>query len=76
MTNLRERMKQDLEFRGYAIGTRKHYLTAMERFAEHLGRPPGRMGQEQVRTSSICESASAERRFSRCRWRASASSTP
>ncbi len=49
MTKQRDRMKQDLELHGYADGTRSQYLSAVKRFAEHFGRPPERMGQEQVR---------------------------
>jgi integrase/recombinase XerD len=49
MTKQRDRMKQDLELHGYAIGTRSQYLMAARRFAEHFGKPPERMGQEQVR---------------------------
>lgn len=49
MTKQRDRMKQDLELHGYALGTRTQYLAAVKRFAEHFGRSPERMGQEQVR---------------------------
>ena len=49
MTKQRDRMKQDLELHGYADGTRSQYLAAVKRFAEHFGRSPERMGQEQVR---------------------------
>lgn len=49
MTMQRDRMKQDLDHRGYAKGTKWHYLSAVTHFAEHFGQPPERMGQEQVR---------------------------
>ena len=41
MTKQRDRMKQDLEFRGYAVGTRAQYLMAVKRFAEHFARQTG-----------------------------------
>lgn len=49
MTKQRDRMKQDLDLHGYAVGTKSQYLAAVKRFAEHFGKPPERMGQEQVR---------------------------
>jgi site-specific recombinase XerD len=49
MNELRDRMKQDLERRGYSPRTTDHYLGAVSRFARHLGRSPERVGQDDVR---------------------------
>jgi len=49
MTTVRKRMMQDLELAGYAPGTRSHYINAVRDFAEHHGRCPTKLGQEEVR---------------------------
>jgi site-specific recombinase XerD len=49
MTQLRDRMKQDLELGGYSPGTTKHYLDAVARFSKHFGRSPVSLGQADVR---------------------------
>jgi len=46
---LRDQMRQDLDLGGYAKGTRDQYLTAVERFAAHVGRAPEKVGQPEVR---------------------------
>jgi integrase/recombinase XerD len=49
MTQLRDRMLEELERRNYAPGTAKAYLFAVEQFAEHFHRPPDRLGAEHIR---------------------------
>lgn len=49
MTLLRQRMMQDLELAGYALATQSKYINAIRRFAEHHGRSPEKLGQEEVR---------------------------
>ncbi len=49
MTQLRDRMLEELERRNYAPGTAKAYLFAVKQFAEHFHRPPDRLGAEHIR---------------------------
>jgi integrase/recombinase XerD len=49
-TQLRDRMKQDLELGGYSLRTHEQYLGAVSRFARHLSRSPEKLGQKDVRT--------------------------
>jgi site-specific recombinase XerD len=49
MKELRDQMRQDLDLGGYAQGTRDQYVTAVERFAAHVRRAPGKVGQAEVR---------------------------
>ena len=49
MTQLRDRMLEELERRNYAPGTAKAYLFAVKQFAEHFHRSPDRLGAEHVR---------------------------
>jgi len=49
MGRLRERMKMDLELRGYSPRTRSCYLTCVRDFALHFGRSPEVMGEEEIR---------------------------
>jgi site-specific recombinase XerD len=46
---LRDRMRDDMELAGLAEGTREVYVGNAAAFVRHFGRPPGRMGQEEVR---------------------------
>ncbi len=49
MTQLRERMLEELERRNYSPGTAKAYLFAVKQFAEHFHRAPDRLGAEHIR---------------------------
>lgn len=51
MTQLRDRMLEELERRNYAPGTAKAYLFAVKQFAEHFHRPPDRLGAEHNRAA-------------------------
>ncbi|MBM4369046.1 MAG: site-specific integrase [Deltaproteobacteria bacterium] len=46
---LRERMKADLVLGGYSPGTQTEYLRHAERFVAHYMRPPGDLGEAEVR---------------------------
>jgi hypothetical protein len=45
MTQLRDRMLEELERRNYSPGTAKAYLYAVQQFAEHFHRSPDRFRQ-------------------------------
>ena len=49
MTALRQRMIEDLQLRGLAQETQDHYLRAVRQLAEHYGKPPDQLSEEQVR---------------------------
>jgi len=50
MSQIRNRMQQDLERAGYATGTVRHYLGCASDFVEHFdGRSPLRLGQDEMR---------------------------
>jgi integrase/recombinase XerD len=49
MTQLRDRMLEELERRNYAPGTAKAYLFAVRQFAEHFHRAPDQLGAEHIR---------------------------
>jgi integrase/recombinase XerD len=49
MTDLRNRMMQDLELAGYVPRTREVYINAIRNFAEYHRRSPAQLGQEHVR---------------------------
>ena len=49
MTQLRDRMLEELERRNYSPGTARCYLKAVEQFAEHFHRAPDQLGAEQIR---------------------------
>ena len=49
MTELRERMIEDLRVRNYSIHTEQAYVRYVRRFAEHFGRSPAKLGPEDVR---------------------------
>jgi len=50
MTPLRRRMEEELRLRGMSEKTVQAYLGAVRQFAEHFGRSPEELGQEEVRT--------------------------
>lgn len=49
MTPLRQRMLEDMQLRGLAVRTQEAYLGAVRRLAEHYGRPPDQLSDEEVR---------------------------
>ncbi len=49
MTQLRDRMLEELERRNYSPGTARCYLHAVQQFAEHFHRSPDRLGAEHIR---------------------------
>ena len=49
MTQLRDRMLEELERLNYAPGTARAYLFAVKQFAEHFHRAPDRLGAEHIR---------------------------
>ena len=49
MTILRERMLEDLQLRGVSTNTQEAYLRSVRRLAEHYGKSPDRIGEEELR---------------------------
>ena len=49
MTQIRDRMLEELERRNYAPGTARAYLFAVKQFAEHFHRAPDQLGAEHIR---------------------------
>jgi integrase/recombinase XerD len=49
MTQLREKMLEELERRNYAHRTAKTYLRIVRDFAQHFHQPPDKLGPEQIR---------------------------
>ena len=50
MTNLRKMMLEELERRNYSECTTRRYLRFVERFAQHFGKPPDKLGPDHLRT--------------------------
>ena len=49
MTRLRKMMLEELQRRNYAQNTVRTYIKIVERFAQHFGRSPERLGPGQIR---------------------------
>ena len=49
MTQLRQRMLEELQRRNYSAGTIRLYLQHVAAFAQHFHRPPDRLGAEHIR---------------------------
>ena len=49
MTQLRKMMLEELERRNYSEGTTRHYLRYVERFAQHFGSSPDKLGSDHLR---------------------------
>lgn len=49
MTELRQRMLDDLQLRNFSPHTQSAYVAAVARFARHFGASPDQLGPEQVR---------------------------
>ena len=50
MTRLRKMMLEELERRNYSAGTTRRYLRFVERFAQHFGKSPDKLGPDQLRS--------------------------
>ena len=50
MTHLRKRMLEELQRRNYSEGTTRAYLHAVEQFARHFGKPPDKLGPDDLRS--------------------------
>ena len=49
MTELRQRMKIDMELRGYSAKTIKYYIDNVALFAKHFNKSPEFLGEEEIR---------------------------
>jgi integrase/recombinase XerD len=49
MTQLRQKMLEELQRRNYAHRTAKTYVRIVRDFAEHFHQPPDKLGPEQIR---------------------------
>jgi integrase/recombinase XerD len=49
MTQLRQRMLEELQRRNYSAGTIRLYLHHAAAFAQHFHRPPDQLGAEHIR---------------------------
>ena len=50
MTRLRKMMLEELERRNYSEGTTRRYLRFVERFAQHFGKSPDKLGPDHLRS--------------------------
>ena len=50
MTRLRKMMLEELERRNYSESTTRRYLRFVERFAQHFGKSPDKLGPDHLRT--------------------------
>ena len=49
MTHLRQRMIEDMQLRGLSEKTQKIYVHAVQQLAEHYGKSPDKIGEEDIR---------------------------
>ena len=49
MSTLRDQMTKDMQLRGYSQRTQEAYLRAVRKLAEHYGKRPDQLSEEQVR---------------------------
>jgi len=49
MKPLRERMREDLQLKGYSQSTQTLYVNAVRQLCEHFNKPPGRITEEDLR---------------------------
>jgi integrase/recombinase XerD len=50
VTRLRKMMLEELQRRNYSAITTRNYLRAVTDFAKHFGKPPDRLGLNELRT--------------------------
>jgi len=50
VTHLRKMMLEELERRNYSRGTIRYYLRFVERFSQHFGKPPDKLGPDHLRS--------------------------
>jgi integrase/recombinase XerD len=50
VTRLRKMMLEELQRRNYSEGTIRHHLRAVTEFAEHFGKPPDKLGLDELRS--------------------------
>ena len=50
MTHLRKMLLEELERRNYSAGTIRYYVRFVERFAQHFGKSPDKLGLEHIRS--------------------------
>ena len=50
MTHLRKMLLEELERRNYSAGTIRYYVRFVERFAQHFGKSPDKLGLEHLRS--------------------------
>jgi len=50
VTRLRKMMLEELERRNYSAGTTRNYLRFVERFAQHFGKSPDKLGPDDLRS--------------------------
>ena len=53
MSPLRRRMIEDMTVRNLSPATQRSYLHAVTKFSRYFGRPPDRLGLEDVRTFQV-----------------------
>jgi integrase/recombinase XerD len=53
VTHLRTMMLEELQRRNYADTTIRHYLRFVERFAQHFGKSPYKLGPDHLRTYQV-----------------------
>jgi len=49
VTELRRRMMQDMQLHGLSVGTQRVYVNAIKGLAQHFGRSPDRLTEEEIR---------------------------
>ncbi len=49
MTPLRRRMIEDMQLRGFSPSTQRCYVQAVQRFAQHFGKSPDQITEEELR---------------------------
>jgi Phage integrase, N-terminal SAM-like domain len=72
VTQLRQKMLEELQRRNYSHRTAKTYIRIVRDFAEHFHQPPDKLGPEQIRqyqahshSRGFCKTAESARNF-RC----------
>jgi integrase/recombinase XerD len=50
MTNLREKMKQEMTLRGFSIATQEQYLRAVIKLQDHYKRSPAKLNDDEIKS--------------------------